>query len=413
MRSNLRESSLTLALSLALASCAPERPAAPPPAPPKVTVARPEQRELVDQDDYTGWLDAPETVEVRARVRGHITKVHFEDGQFVKEGDLLFALDKRPFQAEVDRVRDQVLVFEAQKVAADREFTRLRELLSKGGSSQSQVDKAEADAKAFEAQIQAMTQDMVRRKLDVEFCDITAPIGGRISRALLTEGNLVNAGGSDPLLTTIVAIDPIYVYFDIDERALQGYQRLRAGREGGSEGQQKTMRDRNIAFSFGLDSDAGYPHQGTLNFADNRVDRATGTIQVRGQAPNSGHMFVPGSRVRVRVPVSEPYPALLVPGTAVLSDQDKKYLLVVGEGRNVLRRDVELGKLLDDGMRVILPGRKDGEGLAKDAWVIVLGLQRARVNYPVEPVDASGQPVAVSAGVGTSAPSPVSVGSKP
>jgi RND family efflux transporter MFP subunit len=373
-----------------------------------VTVARPEERQLVDHDEYNGWLDAPESVEVRARVRGHIMKVHFQDGDIIKEGDPLFALDKRPFQAEVDRIRDQVRVFEAQKVAAEREFTRLRDLLARGGSSQSQVDKAEADAKALEAQIQATQKDMERRQLDVEFCDLTAPIGGRVSRALLTEGNLVNAGGSDPLLTTIVALDPIYVYFSVGERAFQRYQKRHGERAPGSS--PTTVREQNMPFTFGLDSDAGYPHAGVLNFADNRVDRATGTILARGETQNTDRRFVPGARVRVRLPVSDPYTALLVADTAVLSDQDKKYLLVLGDGQNVLRRDVELGKLVDDDMRVILPGRKEGEGLTKDTWVIILGLQRARLNYPVEPVDASGEPLSPA---GTSAPSIPPGDSKP
>lgn len=410
MRSSLRELSLTLALGLVLAGCSPERPAAPAPAPPKVTVARPEQRELIDQDEYNGWLAAPETVEVRARVRGHIMKVHFEDGQFVKEGDVLFTLDKRPFQAKVERTHDQMLVFEAQRVAAQKQFVRLRGLLSKGASSQRDVDKAEADAKALEARIEASKREIERLKLDVEFCEITAPIGGRISRALLTEGNLVNAGGSDPVLTTIVNVDPIHIYFNVSERALQRYQRIFAEREGGSEGQQKAVavRERKIGFTFGLAIDQGYPHDAVIDFADNRVDRTTGTIQVRGEAPNADLKFVAGSRVRVRLPVGDPYQALLVPDTAVLSDQDKKYLLVVGDEKNVLRLDVELGKLLDDGMRVVLPRRKKDEGLTKESWVIVLGLQRARLNYPVEPLDSSGKPVS---GIGASVPSSPPAGS--
>jgi RND family efflux transporter MFP subunit len=379
-------------VSVALfAGCAPD-PAAPASAaaPPRVTVAALEERELLDQDEFNGWLAAPETVDVRARVRGHIMKIHFTDGQIVKKDELLFTLDKRPFEAEVQRVADETRVLVAQQVAADREHARLRELLGKGGASQSQVDKAEADAKALEAGIQASRQEEVRRKLDVEFCDITAPIGGRISRAQLTEGNLVNAGGSDPLLTTIVAVDPIYVYFDVTERALQRYIKKRP--EGAPEGDKKTLRDLKLPFTFGLEGEVGYPHEGTLNFAENRIDRTTGTIQVRGEASNSEDRLVPGSRARIRVPVDKPYKALVVPDTAILTDQDRKYLLVVGENNVVIRKDVELGKRLDDGARVVRPAAQ-GTAIAREDRVIVLGLQRARLNYPVEPMDAAGKPL--------------------
>ncbi|MEW6745648.1 MAG: efflux RND transporter periplasmic adaptor subunit [Planctomycetota bacterium] len=374
-----------------LPGCPSSPPSSAPRTAPKVTVAHPEIREIVDQDEYNGWMDAVATVEVRARVRGHIQEVHFPDGQFVREGDLLFTLDPRPFQAEVDQARDQLRVYEAQKVAADRELVRLRELLGKGGASQSQVDKAEADVGSLDAQIEGAKQEIERHNLDLEYSRITAPISGKISRALLSAGNLVNAGGSDPLLTTIVAMDPIYVYFNIGEHALQRYMQMRPKDE-----PPKELRERQLPFFFGLDADEGYPHQGTLDFAENRVDRQTGTIQVRGAVPNPDGVFVPGSRARVRVPVSQPYRSTLVPDTAILTDQDRKYLLVVGAQNVVLRRDVQLGRLLDDGMRIVLPATKEGAGVTAEDWVITLGLQRARVNYPVEPLDAAGKPVGLS-----------------
>jgi multidrug efflux pump subunit AcrA (membrane-fusion protein) len=181
----------------------------------------------------------------------------------------------------------------------------------------------------------------------------------------------------------------VYVYFSIDERSLQRYQK---GPRTGTDGTQ-SVRQLKIPFRFGLDTDQGYPHEGVLDFANNKVDASTGTIEVRGVAANDKGLFVPGSRVRVRIPVGEPYEALLVPDTAVLSDQEKRYLLVLDKDNKVLRRDVALGKLLDDGMRVLLPAAGEGQGISPSDWMITLGLQRARIDYPVEPLDPQGQPI--------------------
>jgi RND family efflux transporter MFP subunit len=362
---------------------------APPPAPPKVTVAHAEQRTLVDEDNYNGWLEAAENVDLRSRVRGHIAKVAFTDGQIVKKGDLLFQLDPRPFEAEVARTRDELRIVEAQKVAADRDYDRMKELVTSGAVSKSEADKSEARALSLAAQVQAVKQEITRKALDLEYAQITAPIGGKISRAQLTVGNLVNAGGTDPVLTTIVSIDPIYLYFNIDERSLHRYQKTNTERT--SQGSK--IKEAKFQFTFGLDSDQGYPHQGVLDFANNRVDQGTGTIQVRGVVANPKGQFVPGSRVRVRIPFGDPYLAMLVPDTAILTDQDKKYLLLINEKNVVYRRDIKPGRLLDDGMRVVSAAEKNQELKASD-WIIVVGLQRARINYPIEPLDASGNPIA-------------------
>lgn len=252
--------------------------------------------------------------------------------------------------------------------------------------SEQEYEEVIADAGTYEAQINAKASEAKQHELDLEFSRITAPIAGRISRAMLSEGNLVNAGGSDPLLTTIVALDPVHVYFSVDERTMQAY--MRAKRDAGSP-TVAALRDRNIRFRFGLDSDEGYPHEGTIDFADNRVDPETGTIELRGVVDNKEGVFVPGSRVRVRVPVGDPYSAVLVPDTAILSDQDKRYLLVVDEKNIVTRRDITPGKLQDDGMRVVLKAPGDDQGITADDRIILLGLQRARINYPVDPVEQS------------------------
>jgi len=368
-----------------------KKPEAPPPAPPKVTVAHPVQRSLVDEDVYNGWLDATDTVDVRSRVRGHIAKVAFTDGQIVKQGDLLFQLDPRPFEAEVGQARDELRVVEAQKVAADRDYERMKQLVGEGAVSKTEADKSEARALSLAAQVEAAKQEITRKALDVEYARITAPISGKIGRAQLTVGNFVNAGGSDPVLATIVSIDPIYLYFNIDERSLQRYQKTYAERI-----QQKaSVKEAKFPFTFGLDSDQGYPNQGVLDFANNRVDPGTGTIQVRGVVANPQNRFVPGSRVRVRIPFGDPYQATLVPDTAVLTDQDKKYLFLLNEKNIVYRRDIKPGRLLEDGMRVVSAVDK-GQEIKPNDWVIVNGLQRARINNPVEPMDNTGKPIGQS-----------------
>jgi len=356
----------------------------------QVDVGHPVSRELTDEDDYNGWLQASAVVEVRARVRGHIQKVHFQDGDLVKAGQLLFELDPRPFQVQIDQAIARSKAMEAQKVAAVKELARYAELIKTGSVSKSDYEKIQADAESYDAQIVAKQEEVKQYQLDLEFSKITAAIAGRISRAELTEGNLVNAGGSDPLLTTIVASDPIYVSFSVDERSLQRYMKARRPAEG--QEAPTSLRERKSPFRFGLDSDQGYPHSGLLDFADNRVDADTGTIELRGVVDNKQGVFVAGSRVRVRVPVREPYAAVVVPDTAILSDQDKRYVLVVDDKNVVSRRDVMPDELLDDGMRVVLPDASGKAAVAPEEWIIVDGLQRARINYPVEPVKPSASP---------------------
>jgi RND family efflux transporter MFP subunit len=362
-----------------------EPPAAVAPEPPKVTVVHPEQRELSDTEEFNGWTAADHVVEVRARVKGHIKKIHFTNGQYVKHGDLLYELDPRPFEAEIGRATDSLKVFEAQKVAADKEEARLRLLRTKGGASVQQVEKAEADALALAAQISAAQNEITTAKLDLEYSRITADIDGRVSKSELSEGNLVNAGGSDPLLTTIVSVDPVRVYFNVDERSLLRYAKSVGEAGGNLTDLLANMKDRQSAFKFALDGETEFTHEGTLRFGDNRVDPSTGTMQVYGLVPNGDGMFVPGSRVRVRLTIGRPYMAMLVPDTAILSDQDKRYVLIVDGEKAVRRRNVTLGAITDEGLRAIQPADKLAEGEDVAQWrVIVDNLQRARLNYPVD-----------------------------
>ncbi len=385
---------LVIVLALGAGACDTSAPVTQAP-PPRVSVEHPQTRNLVDYDDYNGWMEAPEVVEVRARVRGHIQKVHFTDGQMVKKGDLLFELDPRPFQQEIDRSVEQVGIYDAQLKYALVEEKRMHQMLKDSVASGIEVESAEAKARSLEAQVEAQKKEVERDRLELEYARIDAPIAGRIGRALMTEGNLVNAGGSDPLLTTITAVNPMYIYFDVDERALQRYAK---GNRSTTRPRDGVLKELKIKVQFGLETDEGYPHEAILDFADNVVNKQTGTILARAAANNDNGLFVPGSRVRIRLPIGDATEALLIPDTAILTDQDRKYVLVVDDKNVVQRRDVNAGRLLDDGMRVFLPGSK-GESLTANDWIVVLGLQMARINYPVDPVRPSTTQPARTAGL--------------
>ncbi len=394
-RRHLSATEISRCLLLYLAPCTifgcakpPERPA---PAPPRVTVQQPVEREIIDYNEYNGWTDASKTVEIRSRVRGHIKEVAFTDGQLVEKDQLLFQLDPDPFEAEFQAALKEVDVDQANLEFAVAEEERDRELFEKKVTTKAELQKKVATRKSWEAQIQAAKEAVKRRQLDLDYARITAPIAGKISRAQLVVGNLVNAGGSDPLLTTIVAINPMYVYFFVDERALLEYRGARS--EVNQRTHAKPLKDSQIPFDFALETDQGFPNHGMLDFADNRINPQTGTIEIRGTVDNPEAKYLPGSRVRVRIPMSDPYAALLIPDTAILSDQDQRYVLSLNDQNVVIRRNVRLGRLQDDGLRVILPSTADGEGITKSDWVIVLGLQRARVNYPAEPMDADGKAI--------------------
>lgn len=381
---------LAVLIACCLSGCT-ESPAATELPPPKVTVQHPEMREILEYNEYNGWTAASATVEVRARVRGHIDKVHFTDGQMVKVGDLLFELDPRPFQSEIDRAQEQLKIAESQGDVAAKDEKRTRELYERKASTLQELEQAEAVKKSWDSQIASAKEEVKRRELDLTYSRITSPIDGQIGRALLTEGNLVNAGGSDPVLTTIVQANPIEVYFSVDERALLEFREARRKKHGG---ELESVKDAKIPFEFGLETDSGYPHRGVIDFANNRIDPTTGTLEVRGKADNADRSFVPGGRVRIRVPTSDAFQAMLIPDTAILTDQNQKYVLRVNAEKVVVREDIEPGRLLEDGMRVIQSQADSAQDLNAQAWVIVLGLQRARINYPVDPVDANANAIA-------------------
>ncbi len=374
-------SGLSVAVFLSVAGCHSD-PSAPAPAPPKVSVRHPEKRELTDYEEFNGWLVAKDPVEVRSKVRGFVNVIHFKDppqgrpaeGEVVTKGTPLFDLDPEPFKDEIIKAEQKVNVNKAQKVAAEKEFARLDELEKKGGASKAQVEKADADVKSLDASIKGAEAEVKLRVRDLEeYSKLTAPIDGRVSRSLVAKGALVETGNT--LLTTINSIDPIKVEFHMDEQSVQRFRKRYALKATG--GTLPALREAQIPFKFRLDTDAGFVRSGIIDFADNQTDRKTGKILVRGETENKKAELWPGDHVRVQVPISDEYQALLVPDTAVNTDQDKRYLLVLDDKDVVHRRDVRLGKLLDNGLRVIETNLKPMDR------VIIEGTQKARIGKPV------------------------------
>jgi RND family efflux transporter MFP subunit len=370
--------------------------------PPSVSVAAPVEREVTDFDEYTGRITAVEEVEVRARIRGYLMKINFTEGAEVKEGDVLFEIDPRPFQAELDAAKGQVAQWEAKLARAEADVARNERLLPKGAASQKDLDTSISDRGEARAAIQSARAAVDRAALDVEFAKVTAPIGGRVSRASVTKGNLVNANAGDStLLTKIVAYNPIYVYFDIDERSLVQYQQAARKQAGGGD-RLSNVREAKIPVQLGLAGESGFPHTGVVDFANNQVNPQTGTIQVRGVFANPNRLFTPGLFARVRVPVGDKYRAVMVPERAIGTDQGQKYLLAVNDKNVVEYRAVKLGRL-HDSLRVIQEGLKPGE------QIIVNGIQRARPGVTVTPQRVE----ATNAGATAAAAPPASEANKP
>ncbi len=372
----LRRSVGLVLLAGALSGCNPPPPVAETP-PPPVTVSQPVAREIPDQDEYDGRIGAVETAEVRARVRGHLVKVNFQAGQMVKAGDLLYEIDPKPYQTTLEGAEAVKLAADAALEFAGSELSRVRSLGAKGGASREEVETWAAKRVVAQGEVAKAQAAVDRAKLDLGYTRITSPITGKISRTQVTVGNLINAGGGETLLTTVVSVDPMYVYFDVDERALLRYRtQFRKGKK--DLGPIPPLKELRIPVEVGLEGEEGYPHHGVLDFADNQVKSSTGTIEVRGTLPNAKRDLAAGMRARVRIPVSTPREVLLVTERAVGNDQGRKFLYVVNGENVVERRDVKLGRVLD-GMQII------DSGLRKDDWVIVNGIQRVRDAMKVDP----------------------------
>lgn len=364
-------------LASVFSSCGPAVPPVVETPPPPVSVSRAVVRKVLDFDNYEGRIGAAKTVEVRARVRGHVTKVHFQAGAIVKAGDLLYEIDDRPAKTALGAAKAQSKAAEASLQFANAEYKRTRALIPSGATSREELETwaaKQAIARGESLKAQAAVE---QAQLDLDFTKITAPISGKMSRTQVDEGNLVNAGGGETLLTTLVSIDPIYVYFNVDERSLLRY-RERFRKEAKADASQPTLKEMHIPVYIALEGDEGHPHKGEIDFADNQVNPNTGTIQARGVLSNAQQLFDHGMRARVRVPVGDPYQAVMVVERAIANDQGKKFVYVVNEQNTVQRRDVELGRLLD-GLQVIQAGLQPNE------WIIVNGIQRVREGMKVQP----------------------------
>jgi RND family efflux transporter MFP subunit len=346
-----------------------------------VTVSQPVAREVVEWDEYTGRLEAVESVEVRARVSGYLQSVHFTDGAVVKKGALLFVIDPRPYQAELNRAKAALEQAIAQHERTQKDLARAQQLVKSRAISVVEVDTRAADQRQAQEAVQAARAAVEAARLNVEFTQVKAPISGRISRQLVTEGNLINGGtGDSTLLTTIVSLDPIYGYFELDERAYLKYTYVWR-----SNGARPDSHDGKTPVSLGLANETGFPHQGHLDFIDNRLDPNTGTMTGRAIFPNPDLALVPGLFARTRLPGSGKYEALLVPDAAIGSDQTQRFVLVVNAQNTVEYRQVELGPIID-GLRVIR------HGLQPEDWVIVNGVQRVRPSARVDPQKQAGSP---------------------
>ncbi len=341
--------------------------------PPRVKVSPPVEKEVADYVEFSGQTAAVKTVEVRARVWGYLESVNFKEGALVKKGDVLFQIDPRPYKALVDQAKAKIKQDEAQLAHNKATFQRIEQLRAKGAASQEEYDKSLADRAAMEATLLADKADLETKKLDLDFTRIEAPISGRISRFEVTEGNVVQSGqNGGTLLTTIVSVDPIYLYFEVDERTMLQTRRMI------QEGAMKSAQETSVPVFVGLVDEEGFPHEGVINFLDNRVDPSTGTLRVRGVLANPDGLLSPGLFVRVHLPLGSPRRSLLVPEQALGSDQGQKFLYVVNDANEVNYRPVKVGRLYD-GLRVI------EQGLAKGERVVVNGLQRVRPGAKVDP----------------------------
>jgi RND family efflux transporter MFP subunit len=352
-------SAISLALVAALSGCGPEK-ASSAPAAPSVTVSQPVKSVITDWDSFTGRFEATDSVEVRSRVSGYLEKVAFQDGAIVKKGDLLFVIDSRSFQAAVIQAQGKLAQVRSQLALAEQEFARANVLIESKTIARSLYDQRLQARQAAQAEVLSAEGALSAAKLDLEFTRITAPMSGRISRKLISEGNLVNGGNSSAtLLTTIVSIDPIDIYFDIDEQSYLKYRR-----QANAAGKQSQVR-------IALPGEAEPSMNGRMDFIDNRLDPSTGTLRQRARVSNQNLQLSPGQFGRVQFSSQAPYPALLLPDTAISVDATRKVVYVLNAQNKVEVRPVTLGKL-HDGLREI------ASGLQAQDRVIVDGLQRVR-----------------------------------
>jgi multidrug efflux system membrane fusion protein len=339
--------------------------AGPPPAPP-VSVAAAVEKEVVESDEFPGRVEAVESVEVRARINGYLQSIHFKPGADVKKGDLLFTIDPRPYEAQVAAAEAQLAATRAQLELARTELKRNEEMWADRATSKREFDDAATRVRTLESQVKGNEAAAATARLNLGYTRITAPIAGRVGKAEITVGNLVQGEmPPSPVLTTVVSTNPVYVSFQADERA---YLKYIAGSRAGA-----------LSIAVALADEEGFPHAGRLEFVDNQIDPASGTVRMRATVDNRSGRFTPGLFARVKLGDSaRPRKAVLVADRAIGTDQNRRYVLVLGEGNQAQYREVRIGRLVD-GLRVIESGLKPGE------VIVVNGLQRVRPGAPVTP----------------------------
>jgi membrane fusion protein, multidrug efflux system len=373
---------LTFALLVAVGGC---RPPTPKPggqaAVLEFPVSKPVERIVTDYVDFTGRTNAVNSVDIRARVSGYLMEMPFKEGAEVKRGDLLFLVDPRPYQAQYDQAVGQVNLYKAQLALAEANYARDQEVAKTPGAvSIQQLDQDKAAVKEADAAVKAFQASLEIYKLNLSFTEVKSPIDGQVSRYFMTLGNLVVQ--DQTLLTTVVSLDPMYVYFDVDEGTV-----LRV-RKAINDGSIKRYQEGGIPVFMGLQDEAAFPHKGLVDFINNQINPNTGSLSVRGvfanPKPASGiRTLSPGMFVRVRVPIGQPHPAILVLDQAIGSDQDRKFVYVVNAEDKVEQRRIVLGSLEEDGLRVIT------EGLKPTDTVVLGGLQQLRPQTKIRPKQES------------------------
>lgn len=359
--------SISFALFIFLVGCNSRTRQVAPPETPVIPVCKPLKREVTDYVEFTGRTNAVESVNIVPRVTGYLTKIAYKEGAEVKAGDLLFEIDPRPYKAQLDQAEGQVSLYQAQLQLA--RSTLARDRAAGSGVSQQQLDQDRAAVEEALARVKAFEASTKVYQLNLDFTKVTAPIDGQVGRTYLTVGNLVNQ--DQTLLTTVVSLDPMYVYFDMDESTLSGI------RKAVNEGRVQQPKDGKLPVNMELPGETGYPRKGNINFVNNQVNPNTGSIAVRGvfdnPKPKGGvRLLAPGMFVRIQLPIGQKHPALLVIDRAITSEQNIKNVYVVGPDNKIEARQVTLGPLQEDGLRVIT------EGLKGDEWVVVGGLPQVR-----------------------------------
>jgi RND family efflux transporter MFP subunit len=371
-----------LAAFVLMAGCSesPQKQAAAPP-PPTVTVAKPVKRTVVDQDEYVGRFVAIDNVEIRARVSGYLDRIDFTDGQMVKQGDLLFTLDKRPFQTALDQAVGNLEQARANLAFAETDLARGAQLVRERTITEQTFDQRTQAKRVADATVRAREAAVASAKLDLDFTELRAPVAGRIGDRRVSVGNLITGSttGTTTLLATIVSIDPIRFEFTFDEASYLRYERL------AKSGRDVTSREGSVVVGLKLLDEQDFQHQGRMDFVDNVIDRSSGTIRGRAVFSNPDGVFTPGMFGRVRVPGSPSYVAMLVPDSVIGTEQARKFVLVVDADNVVRMKYVTLGQVFDN-MRVIK------SGLGEDDRVVVNGLMRARPNQKVNPQEEGAAP---------------------